>query len=309
MPAGFAAIGAAVAGAFGATAISTVGAIAIGVVSSAVVGAAIGGLTAAVTGGDIGKGMLFGAVGGVVTGGLFGGGIASGMGSLGIDSASITSGALQQGTLSTGGGLVFDAASQEVVGTVAQSTGGGLFGSTGGTLGMGADTIGGTLLTKGIDMAAGMFKPGVKEKWGESEEGIRASWDHQKEMARLNASLRGGGGGGGGGSQLPWTSTEAGAKYQMQKQYELAAMRESEAAARLRTDYALQQSNFEKQYEIQTAKFGEAADVASGQKFQGASDAARDAIRQRQGDGGGGQAALQGFEAAETPALEKEVPA
>ena len=40
---------------------------------------AIGGLTAAVTGGDIGKGLLFGAVGGVVTGGLAGGSLMQGL--------------------------------------------------------------------------------------------------------------------------------------------------------------------------------------------------------------------------------------
>jgi len=36
------------------------------IVGGAIVGAAIGGITAAVTGGDIGKGLLFGAIGGAV---------------------------------------------------------------------------------------------------------------------------------------------------------------------------------------------------------------------------------------------------
>lgn len=40
------------------------------VIGGAVIGAAIGGLTAAITDGDIGKGMLFGAIGGAVTGGV-----------------------------------------------------------------------------------------------------------------------------------------------------------------------------------------------------------------------------------------------
>ncbi len=51
-----------------------------GIAVSAVVGAAVGGLSAAIAGGDIGKGMLFGAVGGVVSvaGGAFIGGVMKG---------------------------------------------------------------------------------------------------------------------------------------------------------------------------------------------------------------------------------------
>jgi hypothetical protein len=56
-----------------------------------VIGAAIGGLTAAITGGDIGKGVLFGAIGGVVTAGvghaLYGAGTPALAGTSGTSSA------------------------------------------------------------------------------------------------------------------------------------------------------------------------------------------------------------------------------
>lgn len=66
-------------GAIGVAAGATAGAGAVvaGMAITAVVGAAIGGLAAAVTGGDIGKGMLFGAVGGLAMG--FASGIVGGM--------------------------------------------------------------------------------------------------------------------------------------------------------------------------------------------------------------------------------------
>lgn len=56
------------------------------VIGSAIVGAAIGGLTAAIMGGDIGQGLLFGAIGGAVLGGISGVGstIAESAGSAGL---------------------------------------------------------------------------------------------------------------------------------------------------------------------------------------------------------------------------------
>ena len=69
---GFGAIGVAVAGTAIVGAATSIAAITVGVITAAVVGAAIGGLTAAITGGSVGKGMLFGAIGGVVSAGLSG---------------------------------------------------------------------------------------------------------------------------------------------------------------------------------------------------------------------------------------------
>jgi len=84
-------MGGAVGGAIAASAIASA---VVGVVASAVVGAVIGGLVSAVSGGDIGKGMLFGAIGGLTVGAAFGTGIAGAMGGgTEVSSAAATGGA------------------------------------------------------------------------------------------------------------------------------------------------------------------------------------------------------------------------
>lgn len=291
----FGAIGAAVAGSLaGATiAATSLGAIALGVVTTAVVGAAIGGLTAAVTGGDIGKGMLFGAIGTVATAGIMSG-IGAATGTMGNGTFGIGA----QGLQSTGwaGGQVFDSVTGEVFAGTAKEATSGLFGNAlGGILDKGVDTIGGTLLTKGIDFAAGAFtdepyNPNMDPDFlRENREDIQA---HDKDMAKLAASLRGGGGGGG-GSKLPWQSTEAGVKYTLAEQWKQANLAEDSAMSRLQKQFELQDNSMEKEHNMLTAKFGESAELSGTQKFEGATDEQKQAIIDKQ-SGGGDEAALQG---------------
>lgn len=266
-----------------ATAMGGVAAIAVGVVATAVVGAAVGGLTAAVTGGDIGKGMLFGAIGGVATAG-----IASGLGA--------ATGAFQGGTfgLGTGGlqagpvaGTLFDPISQEVVmGTMSETigSGSGLFGggAFGKMMGMSTDSLGGTLVTKAIDFAAGAatedpYNPNMDPEFlRENREDIQG---HDKDMAKLTASLRDGGGS---SAKLPYQSTEEGYKLGLAEQWKQAKLREDSAMGRLVKQFALQDKSMEKEHDMLTAKFGESAGVAGAQEFQGASDEARAAVLAKQ---------------------------
>ena len=298
MPAGFAAIGVAVAGAFGAGAIGTIGAIAVGVISSAVVGAAIGGITAAITGGDIGKGLLFGAVGGVITGGLAGGAIGSGITSItGSTAASITSGSMAP-VINTAAGYGAGLTMPTAVSAAAKT--GGLFaGGIGSVGGMGTNTIMGQIATKAIDLAASGFGEEAHVDWRTTEEGVRYAGQNALDRQRI-ASSSSGGGGGGGGAQMPWQNTEEGAKYTLAEQWKQAQLREDSASARLKDEYSLQSAENKRSYEQQTAKFGEAADVAGGQEFEGATDEARNAIREKQATGEANAAqALAGFDVSE----------
>ena len=79
------------------------------VIQGAIIGAAVGGLAAAVTGGDIGKGLLFGAVGGAVIGAVSGaiGGVSAGSAS-GMTSATLD--ATAAGTLSGSTGTAISGA-------------------------------------------------------------------------------------------------------------------------------------------------------------------------------------------------------
>lgn len=264
-----------------ATAMGGVAAIAVGVVATAVVGAAVGGLTAAVTGGDIGKGMLFGAIGGVATAG-----IASGLGA--------ATGAFQGGTFGLGlSGQGMAAAGQGTAGYMTQHiasnaaiapSSSGLFGggALGNMLNMGTDTLGGQLVTKAIDFAAGAatedpYNPNMDPEFlRENREDIQG---HDKDMAKLTASLRDGGGS---SAKLPYQSTEEGYKLGLAEQWKQAKLREDSAMGRLVKQFALQDKSMEKEHDMLTAKFGESAGVAGAQEFQGASDEARAAVLAKQ---------------------------
>ena len=167
-----------------------------GIVGGAIVGAAIGGLTAAITGGNILEGVLFGAVGGAVTGGIAS--WASG--------ASAMSGALPAGnTLATTGGSAVSQSFNAVSGIGA------------GAVDVGASTVGNSLTAVGAEMGKkGLTEIGsefVKDaiggymaneaaedtlEYNESQAALNRQ--HDKDMAKLNASLRPASGGGGGSS-------------------------------------------------------------------------------------------------------------
>jgi len=276
----FGAIGVAVAGSMVGAATS-LSAIAVGVVTTAVVGAAVGGLTAAVTGGDIGKGMLFGAVGSVATAGILSGvGAATGMfqgGTFGIGQAG--AGTAMSGA-NLGYELGFDVASTEITKNATSSFLGGALGNLGD---MAADSVLGQLVTKGIDFAAGAFtedpyNPNMDPDFlREQREDIQS---HDKEMAKLAASLRGGTGSS--GAKIPWQNTEEGAKYTLAEQWKQSKLREDSAMGRLMKQFALQDQSMEKEHNMLTAKFGESAALSGTQQYEGASEEAKAATLEKQ---------------------------
>jgi len=136
-------VGAGVAGAVGVT--SAIGVALVGVAVTAVVGAAVGGLVAAVSGGDIGSGMLYGAVGAVVSvaayGAVAGAGAAAG-GTEGVGGAMSLEG--------TGMTTATGAARPGVAGAAIETTKGG--GTVLGSLSLsdGAWLAGTTLVSEGV---------------------------------------------------------------------------------------------------------------------------------------------------------------
>ena len=181
---GFAAIGMAVG-------LSGIGATIGGIAISAAIGAAIGGLSAAVMGGDIGKGMLFGAVGGVVTGGIAGGAIVQGLGVSAMDAGTASIGMMGSAGEAVGGfghGLATTGLSSTA--QAANTAGGLVFGGS----------MKGNLLTEAVKAGTGPLVKGVgaallaEDDPGidiENREDVQA---HDREMAKLTSSLRGGGG-------------------------------------------------------------------------------------------------------------------
>jgi len=159
------------------------------VIGGAVIGAAIGGLTAAVTDGDIGKGMLFGAIGGAVTGGVAslaggGGGAISGTASSiggGTTTFAEVAGASAGGIWEAGGTTIGSSMLAE----------GGLVGTTQGLAGMGAtgvlDSIGAQVgigaLTTGVKsyLAAGMSEDQTEAQLKANSE----NWEKHLESQKL----------------------------------------------------------------------------------------------------------------------------
>ena len=268
--------------ALGASVATSFSAIAIGVVATAVVGAAIGGLSAAVMGGDIGKGMLFGAIGGVATAGILSG-VGAMTGTMGGGTFGIGQGAMNVGAAGADG-LAVSGYGQGLATTATTAAKSSLFGGGGiGGLFTGEGGIAGALGGKLIDLGAGLFKPKPQENWGITEEGIRFNAGENRALKALGGG--GGSGGGSGGAEMPWPSTEAGHRFTLAEQYKQAELKESGAMSRLSTEYKLQAANASDAYKQQTAKFGESADVSGTQKYEGASEEARAAIRARQGGG------------------------
>lgn len=168
MPQAIAGIGVALAGAFSVT--SAIGVFAIQVATFAVVGAAVGGLTAAVMGGDIGKGMLFGAIGGAVMGGI---GLSTGMiSNTATSGLSMASSAGHEAAIATG--------SSTGLGVIEGARGA----ATGGLLGMsqGSGTLASALVTTAGPMIAGAFSGE-----GDLTEKDVANDKLQRDLAKLQA--------------------------------------------------------------------------------------------------------------------------
>lgn len=273
MPAGFAAIGGAAlfGGLQGAAAIVT------GIAVSAVVGAAIGGLTAAVMGGDIGKGMLFGAVGGVVTGGLAGGSIMNGLGlssSAGNSIGTISMGSADAVYTSAGGQLMGSLGEQGGVAAISQAataTGPKVFGG-GSIIGKMFEGSGGALIS-GVGAA---FAPEPEMPFGQTKEGVLGHREHEKEMAKLAASLRGGGGGGGGGSDVPYMELERlkqkGALNQIAaeaaEQRKALQIQGSQKMQLTDKEYKLANQNAQAEWDRGMGKLRDAAGAGAGQQYQ-----------------------------------------
>ena len=180
------AVGALVVGAF------TTSTVVAGIVGSAIIGAAVGGLTAAVTGGSIGKGMLFGAVGGAVMGGITGamGGFSSAAGSTGAISGSMSENvALQAAKEGT------KIATTEAVKTSAFEAGKFFSTQGGGVIGASLLTTAGTTIAGAFDDTAEQAAKLEREKMAQQDKQFYANLEAQKEIAGMS-----GGGGGGGGS-------------------------------------------------------------------------------------------------------------
>ena len=151
----------------------TVGSIAVGViVQGAIIGAAIGGLTAAVTGGNIGKGMLFGAIGGAVMGGI-GAWANAGTTATAMTPANLEAAAAAQGTTVSGGSAAVNLLKTGTEKTV----GSGILGGQG---------TGAALVTTGGQMLMGAFDDSGEVAAAEADK-ARA---HSKELAQLQADTQ-----------------------------------------------------------------------------------------------------------------------
>lgn len=199
------AVGAAAIGLFSAGAGAAAGAAAAGTLAAtmtaalggALIGAAVGGLTAAVTGGSIGKGVLYGAVGGAVMGGL------SGFTGIGSGGAGGAESMLDYTTVNS---------LEDVVASGASSTPGGT-GSAWGEIGAGVsrgakalggvatDSLGGTLIEGGLGMIGSAMEGADAAEEAQDARNWQAEQaelnrQHEQNMSKLNASLRGGSSGG-----------------------------------------------------------------------------------------------------------------
>lgn len=173
--------------------------IAAGMIGSAIVGAAIGGITAAITGGSIGKGLLFGAIGGAVLGGIgaWANGATWGASSSGGTLAGGTVGETSIGSFSAnlgdagilGGGATGAGEVATTVGGSSWMTGMGAAGVT---------TVGSALQGAFSEDAADPNDPEERQKDRDLEKELTyAQLEAQKEIAAMQASSSGSSGGGG----------------------------------------------------------------------------------------------------------------
>lgn len=182
-------------------------------IGGAVVGAAIGGLTAAVTGGDIGKGLLYGAVGGATVGvgtGMF---AASQFASLGTGVAGSYDmvGVVAPYTMQPAG----FASSSAAAGTLTEA------GKKAAEVQLAKDTVLGATVTGGMQLAGGVLKGiGEQKRFDETMKAQKKQAEDQlklsyaklassEKIAATAASSRG-------GSQLPWSTSEPGIRFQKQ---------------------------------------------------------------------------------------------
>ena len=176
------------------------------VLGGAIIGAAIGGLTAAVMGGNIGKGVLFGAIGGAVMGGI------SGTLNTAATSTAATATTAGAGTVNTAQAV--SGASQAVYGV------GGQTGSI--AIGQGS-TIGSTLVTEGTKagllestgsyLTVNALTEGVKgylaneaaDKQAEAlSEQNELQRQHERDMLQMKLDADAAGSGASGGDELAY---------------------------------------------------------------------------------------------------------
>lgn len=176
------------------------------VLGGAIIGAAIGGLTAAVMGGNIGKGVLFGAIGGAVMGGI--------SGTMATSATSTTTAATGAGAGTVNTAQAVSGASQAVYGV------GGQTGSI--TIGQGS-TIGSTLVTEGTKagllestgsyLTVNALTEGVKgylaneaaDKQAEAlSEQNELQRQHERDMLQMKLDADAAGSGASGGDELAY---------------------------------------------------------------------------------------------------------
>lgn len=180
-------VGAAVVGALSTTAFaaSSIGVAIATVINGALIGAAIGGLTAAVTGGDIGKGVLFGGIGGAVAGGL--GAWASWGETAALTSTSTALEGSGGAAMGTGGG------SFQIAGTNAAGSGGAsvagasLDTAVGATFKESIPTLGGQIVSSGIEAGGSILEGSTTQDMNEQIAADNAQL--QKDLQAANAAL------------------------------------------------------------------------------------------------------------------------
>ena len=174
----------------------------------AVIGAAIGGIVSAVSGGDIMKGMLYGAIGGMAIGGA-----AFGLTSMGVGLTP------ELAALNVGTGEVLGIAgySTDVWAGTALAAGAPAAtpGST--TVAGGMWEGAGTALVSGAGQMLGAFtEPDIEDhslaQIASDEKINAANIEAQKEIAKIQAGARGGSSGGGSGDQLAVAQLQADAQ-------------------------------------------------------------------------------------------------
>lgn len=266
MVTGLAAIGSMVLGGSMAAATTvSLATVAVGAVTSAVVGAAIGGLTAAVMGGDIGKGMLFGAVGGVVTGGLAGGvladaGLVAGEGALGMSQGQL---AIASAQGSYAGDLAMGATTALGQGASAAASGSSILGSAGGSL------FGGTLASEGLkqalplvfDFAKGAMSEEEHVDWRTTEEGVRAALESaERQTAIANAGSK--------HAPMPWQNTKEGAMYTLEEQKKQIQLQTQGKLQEVDKTYELANVNAQKEFERGRSVYDKAAKAAKSGEYK-----------------------------------------
>lgn len=269
-----------------------VGSFAVGVLATAAVGAAIGGITAAVTGGDIGKGMLVGAVGTVAAVGIASG-IGAAMGGSGTFGMA-TLGETVSGTVPTSGlGMAAEGAgaggymTQHVPGAAGAIPAAAPAGPTStGFFGMNSDTIAGQLFGAGLEGVKSFFADDPDVDWRTTEEGVRfqAGADLERQRVASSASRSS-------TASTPWANTKEGAMWLKDEDFKLAKEQAAWNIEGMQAEYAEKGALEEESYDRANRKFKTSAGLASALTF-GQGDLSGYATA-------GGQAAIPGPHQAE----------